>query len=95
MVTALVFGEHILGMLVNKFRYWLSSKPTESMSESLESFEWLCHNMETFSALLALCKENPPIIGGFPSQRATNTDLWYFFVIIMDKQLNKQLSCLF
>ena len=24
--------------------------------------------METFSALLALCERNPPVIGGFPSQ---------------------------
>ena len=25
--------------------------------------------METFSALLALCEGNPPVTGGFPSQR--------------------------
>ena len=25
--------------------------------------------MEIFSALLALCAENPPVTGGFPSQR--------------------------
>ena len=25
--------------------------------------------METFSALLAFCERNPPITGGFPSQR--------------------------
>ena len=27
------------------------------------------HQIETFSALLALCEGNPPITGGFPSQR--------------------------
>ena len=30
---------------------------------------WWRHEMETFSALLALCEGNPPVTGGFPSQR--------------------------
>ena len=28
------------------------------------------HDIETFSASLALCKGNPPVTGGFPSQRS-------------------------
>ena len=31
---------------------------------------------ETLSALLALCEGNPPVSGGFPSQRASNVKLW-------------------
>ena len=31
------------------------------------------HQMETISALLALCEGNPPVTGGFPSQRYSNT----------------------
>ena len=31
---------------------------------------WWRHQMETFSALLALCEGNPPVTGEFPSQRA-------------------------
>ena len=30
---------------------------------------WWHHQMETFSALLALCEGNPPVTGGVPSQR--------------------------
>ena len=37
---------------------------------------WCCNNMEKI--LLTLCKGNPPVTGGFPSQRASNVDLWYF-----------------
>ena len=30
------------------------------------------HDIETRSALLTFCEENPPVTGGFPSQRASN-----------------------
>ena len=33
--------------------------------------------METFSMLLVLCEGNPPVTGGFPSQKASNGDLWW------------------
>ena len=36
---------------------------------------WWHHDMETHSALLALCEGNPPFTGGFPSQRASNVEL--------------------
>ena len=34
--------------------------------------------METFSALLALCAGNSPVTGEFPSQRASDSELWCF-----------------
>ena len=30
---------------------------------------WWRHQMKTFSSLLALCDGNPPVTGGFPSQK--------------------------
>ena len=39
---------------------------------------WWRHEMETLSALLALCEENSPATGGFPSQRASHAQLWCF-----------------
>ena len=39
---------------------------------------WWWHGMERLSTLLALCEGNPPVTGGFPSQRASNADLWGF-----------------
>ena len=34
-----------------------------------------------------LCAGNPPVTGGFPSQRDSNADLWYFFVVSRSKLL--------
>ena len=51
------------------------------------------HHMETLSALLALCEGNPPVTGGFPSQKASNTGFGVFFNAILDKPLGKQSSC--
>ena len=46
------------------------------------------HQMEIFSALLAICEGNPPIIGGFPSRRPVTRNIDVFF----DRRLNKWLS---
>ena len=35
-----------------------------------------CHDMKTFSALLALCEGNPPVTSGFSSQSVSNMELW-------------------
>ena len=49
---------------------------------------WWRHQMETFSALLALCAGNSPVTGEFPSQRPVARSFDVFF----DQRLNKQLS---
>ena len=49
--------------------------------------------MEPFSALLALCEGNPPVSGGFPSQRPVTRSLDIFFDLNLNKQLNKQSRC--
>ena len=49
--------------------------------------------METFSALLALCEGNqgnPPVTGGFPSQRPVTWSFDVFFDLRLNKQLSKQ-----
>ena len=46
------------------------------------------HQMETFSALLAHCEENPTVTGGLPSQRLVT----WSFDIFLDLLLNKRLS---
>ena len=52
--------------------------------------QWWRHQMKTFSALLALCEGNPPVTGGFPSQRPVTRSFDVFFHLHMDKRLNKQ-----
>ena len=46
--------------------------------------------METFSALLALCEGNPPVTGGFPSQRPVTRNFDAFFDLRPNKRLSKQ-----
>ena len=48
------------------------------------------HQMETFSALLALCAENLPVTGEFPSQRPVTRIFDVFFDLRLNKRLNKQ-----
>ena len=42
--------------------------------------------METFSALLVLCEGNPPVTGGFPSQKPVTRGLDVFFGLRLNKQ---------
>ena len=48
------------------------------------------HQMETFSALLALCAGNSPVTGEFPWQRPVTRSYDVFFDLRLNKQLSKQ-----
>ena len=54
---------------------------------------WWRHKMEIFSALLALCAENSPVICEFPSQRPVTRNLYGFFHLQLNKRLNKTVNC--
>ena len=45
--------------------------------------------METFSALLALCDENSPVNGEFPSQGPVTRSFDVFFDLRLNKRLSK------
>ena len=49
---------------------------------------WWRHQMETFSALLALFAGNSPVTGEFPAQRSVTRS----FDVLFDLRLNKRLS---
>ena len=51
---------------------------------------WWHHQMETFSALLALCQGNLPVTGEFPSQRTVMRSFDIFFDPCLNKQFSKQ-----
>ena len=51
---------------------------------------WWRHQMETFSALQALCTGNSPVISGFPAQRPVTRRFDVFFDLRLNKQLSKQ-----
>ena len=50
--------------------------------------QWWRHQMETFSALLAICAGNSPVPGEFPTQRPVTQS----FDVFVDLRLNKRLS---
>ena len=53
-------------------------------------FSWWRHQMETFSALLALCAGNSPVTGEFPSQRPVTRSFDVFFDMSQNKRRSKQ-----
>ena len=46
--------------------------------------------METFSASQALCEENPSVTGGFPSQKACDAELCFFYLWSAPEQTIEQ-----
>ena len=56
----------------------------------LEMCPWWRHQMETFSALLALCLGNSPVTGEFPAQRPVTRSFDVFFDLRLNKRLSKQ-----
>ena len=51
---------------------------------------WWRHQMETFSALLAICAGNSPVPGEFPAQRPVTRSFDVFFDLCPNKRLSKQ-----
>ena len=53
-------------------------------------FSWWRQQMETSSALLALCAGNSPVNGEFPTQRPVTRRFDVFFDLHLNKRLSKQ-----
>ena len=57
----------------------------------LKSFTpWWRHQIETVSALLAICAGNSPVPGEFPAQRPVTRSFDVFFDLRLNKRLSKQ-----
>ena len=53
------------------------------------TWSWWRHQIETFSALLALCAGNSPVTGESPSQRPVTRSIDVFFDLHLNKRLSK------
>ena len=51
---------------------------------------WWRHQIETFSALLAICAGNSPVPGEFPTQRPVTRSFDVYFDLRPNKRLSKQ-----
>ena len=69
----------------NPYGYYM----LKSTSSTIFSPRWR-HQMETFSALLALCARNSPVTGEFPSQWPVKRSFDVFFDLHLNKRLSKQ-----
>ena len=59
----------------------------QSLDQMWFHYTWWRHQMETFSALLAICAGNSPVTGEFPSQRPGTL---ISFICALNKLLAKQ-----
>ena len=55
-----------------------------------DEYPWWRHQMETFSALLALCAGNSPVTSEFPSQWPVMRSFDVFFDLHLNNRLSKQ-----
>ena len=53
-------------------------------------YPWWRHQMETFSALLAICAGNSPVTGEFPTQRPVTRSFDVYFDLRPNERLSKQ-----
>ena len=71
--------------------FWLALRILfRNFSDFTSTYLWWLHQMETFSALLALCAGNPLVTSEFPSQRPVTRSFDVFFDLRLNKQLRKQ-----
>ena len=66
---------------------WVWTMDTQSC---LVFSAWWRHQMETFSALLAICAGNSPVPGEFPTQRPVTRSFDVYFDLRPNKRLSKQ-----
>ena len=74
---------------LRKNHFWLLHHCKDYLNKNLLS-TWWRHQMETFSALLAICAGNSPVPGEFPAQRPVTRSFDVFFDLRLNKRLSKQ-----
>ena len=68
------------------FKYWHSWVYIISYHSFIT---WWRHQMEAFSALLAICAGNSPVHGEFPAQRPVTRSFDVFFDLSLNQRLSK------
>ena len=70
---------------INYWHHWQPAK----RSATIHFTRWR-HQMETFSALLAICAGNSPVTGEFTAQRPVTRSFNVFFDLRLNTRLSKQ-----
>ena len=79
----------VLTLLESRDRNWPWENKSSMVDANLNLSQWR-HQMETFSALLALCAGNSPVTGEFPAQRPVTRSFHVFVDLCLNKRLSKQ-----
>ena len=69
---------------------WITRVCVIGYNHTIDQTPWWRHQMETFSALLAICAGNSPVPGEFPTQRPVTRSYDDFFDPRLYKRLSKQ-----
>ena len=69
--------------------WWLTANQPPDQGNGCWVYWWWHYQMETFSALLAICAGNSPVPGEFPAQRPVTRSFDVFFDLRLNKQLSK------
>ena len=80
---------HIYGFCFDFFVI-VNIQPSKVLRYGFRVVPWWRHQMETFSALLALCVGNSPVTGEFPSQRPVTRSCDVLFDLRLNKRLNER-----
>ena len=84
---------NVLPLMTDSRRFWpghLISPTRHGCTAHSEMRSWWRHQMEPFSALLALCAGNSPVSGEVPTQRPVTASFDDFFDLRVNKRLSKQ-----
>ena len=71
-------------------KHWKSHPHTVCLPSCLQQ-PWWRHQLETFSALLAIRAGNSPVSGEFPALRPVTRSFYVFFDLCPNKRLSKQM----
>ena len=80
----------IAGEMSMKWKLYIVVRTVPAVSLASPSSAWWRHQMETFSALLAICAGNSPVPGEFPTQRPVTRSFDVYFDLRPDNRLSKQ-----
>ena len=80
----------IIAGIILAYGSLLFIQTSSATSKTNQIYPWWRHQMETFSALLALCAGNSLVTGEFPTQRPVTRNFNVFLDLCLNKQLSKQ-----
>ena len=80
----------VMSSVICHWNFTLPPPPTPPNPTPPTTPLWWRHQMEAFSALLALCAGNSPVTGEFPSQRPVMRSFDVFFDLRLNGRFSKQ-----